>query len=224
MKKFLSKIMFAAVAVLSVAGFTSCNNVDDDPNVPSQTIEIHTTTPSNNQEMTPAYGAILSENILDMFDLTALGFLLAQGIGRWGNFVNQEAYGSFTGSSFWGMTSNRTVLEMGEGLVHPCFLYESVWCIAGFFIINHLSKSRKFSGETALMYGVWYGFGRAIIELLRTDSLMIGRIKVSCMLSVLVCIVCAILLVVLRKRQNILDDNTEYENMITDNSEDDLNE
>ena len=72
MKKFLTKIMFAAVAVLSVAGFTSCNNVDDDPNVPSQTIEIHTTTPSDNQEMTPAYGAVLSENILDMFDVTVV--------------------------------------------------------------------------------------------------------------------------------------------------------
>ena len=72
MKKFLTKIMFAAVAVLSVAGFTSCNNVDDDPNVPSQTIEIHTVTPSNNQDMTPAYGAVLSENILDMFDVTVV--------------------------------------------------------------------------------------------------------------------------------------------------------
>lgn len=71
MKKFLSKIMFAAVAVLSVAGFTSCNNTDDDPYVPVPT-EIHTVTPSNNQEMTPAYGAVLSENILDMYDVTVV--------------------------------------------------------------------------------------------------------------------------------------------------------
>ncbi len=163
-------------------------------------------------------------NILDMFDLTVLGFLLAQGIGRWGNFVNQEAYGSFTGSSFWGMTSNRTVLEMGEGLVHPCFLYESIWCITGFFIINHLSKTRKFSGETLLMYGVWYGFGRAIIELLRTDSLMIGRIKVSCLLSVVACIFCAVLLVFFRKKQKTENNENDYVNMITDNIGDENDE
>lgn len=162
--------------------------------------------------------------ILDMFDLTALGFLLAQGIGRWGNFVNQEAYGSFTGSSFWGMTSNRTVLEMGEGLVHPCFLYESIWCILGFIIINKLSKSRKFSGEIILMYGVWYGFGRAIIELLRTDSLMIGRIKVSCLLSILACITCLVVLILLRKKFAYNKDNGIYENIITEEIGDETNE
>ena len=67
--------------------------------------------------------------ILDMFDLAALGFLIGQAIGRWGNFTNQEAYGTFTGSSWWGMQSDTTIIEMGHGLVHPCFLYESIWCI-----------------------------------------------------------------------------------------------
>ncbi len=139
-------------------------------------------------------------NILDMFDIASLGFLIGQGIGRWGNFVNQEAYGSFTGSSWWGMESDRTIAEMGEGLVHPCFLYESVWCIAGFFILNHLSKKRRFSGETALMYCVWYGFGRGIIELLRTDSLMLGNIKVSSLLSFILCVAGLALLIVIRGR------------------------
>ena len=77
MKKFLSKIMFAAVAVLSVAGFTSCNNTDDDPYVPKPTsiptkIEIHTETTTNPVDLTPAYGAVLSENILDMYDVTVV--------------------------------------------------------------------------------------------------------------------------------------------------------
>lgn len=138
--------------------------------------------------------------ILDMFDLAVMGFLIGQGIGRWGNFVNQEAYGSFTGSSWWGMESTKTISEMGEGLVHPCFLYESVWCIAGFFILNRLSKNRRFSGEISLMYCVWYGFGRGIIELLRTDSLMIGNIRVSCLLSFMICIAGAVLLVLMRRR------------------------
>ena len=136
----------------------------------------------------------------DMFDLASLGFLIGQGIGRWGNFVNQEAYGGFTGSSFWGMQSERTIQEMGEGLVHPCFLYESIWCIAGFFIINHLSKNRKFSGEAFLMYCAWYGFGRGFIEILRTDSLMLGPIKVSCLLAFLLCIASVTAIVMIRKK------------------------
>ena len=139
-------------------------------------------------------------NILDMFDIASIGFLIGQGIGRWGNFVNQEAYGSFTGSTWWGMERERTIAEMGEGLVHPCFLYESVWCIAGFFILNYFSKKRRFSGQISLMYCVWYGFGRAIIELLRTDSLMIGNIRVSCLLSFTICIAGATLLAVMLRR------------------------
>lgn len=156
----------------------------------------------------------------DMFDLAALGFLIGQGVGRWGNFVNQEAYGSFTGSSFWGMQSERTIYEMGEGLVHPCFLYESIWCIAGFFIINHLSKNRKFSGEAFLMYCAWYGFGRGFIEILRTDSLMLGPIKVSCLLAFLLCIASVTAIIVIRKKMKPQEEyieqfaeNTEEENV-----------
>ncbi len=139
-------------------------------------------------------------NVRDMFDLASLGFLIGQGVGRWGNFVNQEAYGSFTNSSFWGMQSERTIREMGEGLVHPCFLYESVWCIAGFLLINRLSRNRKFSGETFLMYCAWYGFGRGFIELLRTDSLMLGNIKVSCLLAFVLCITSVTAIVLIRRK------------------------
>lgn len=132
--------------------------------------------------------------ITDMFDIASVGFLIGQCVGRWGNFVNQEAYGTFTGSSWWGMQSDRTVSELGEGLVHPCFLYESVWCLIGFFILNRFSKSRKFSGQTVLMYAVWYGFGRGFIELLRTDSLMLGNIRISSLLSFALCLTAAVLL------------------------------
>lgn len=152
----------------------------------------------------------------DMFDLASLGFLIGQGVGRWGNFVNQEAYGSFTNSKFWGMQSERTVYEMGEGLVHPCFLYESVWCIVGFFIINRLSRNRKFSGETFLMYCAWYGFGRGFIEILRTDSLMIGDIKVSCLLAFLLCLASVTAIIVIRKKQKPQE---EYINQFSENAE-----
>ena len=158
--------------------------------------------------------------IFDMFDLAVLGFLIGQGVGRWGNFFNQEAYGDFTGSSWWGMTSNRTAYEMGgEGLVHPCFLYESIWCIAGFFIINQLSKKRCFSGQVTLMYCVWYGFGRAIIELLRTDSLMIGNIRVSFLLSLMICLASATFLAVQYRRSRRKAIDAEYSSMFDEQME-----
>lgn len=128
--------------------------------------------------------------VLDVFDLAASGFLIGQAIGRWGNFFNQEAYGSPTGSDFWGMT-NQTL----DGNVHPCFLYESIWCILGFILLHFLGKKRRFSGQLALTYGAWYGFGRMFIEGLRTDSLYIGPLKVSQWLSGLLVIVCTALLI-----------------------------
>jgi len=169
--------------------------------------------------------------ILDMFDITALGFLIGQGIGRWGNFINQEAFGGPTGSKWWGMTSEAVVSDfISKGydetaLAHPCFLYESIWCLVGFVVIHKLSKNRKFSGQVLLMYGTWYGFGRSIIEVLRTDSLMIGNIKVSCLLSVLVCISCATTLYIIGKKikeNNVCDYQSVFE--IEDNEIDDENQ
>ena len=154
-----------------------------------------------------------------MFDIGAIGFLIGQAVGRWGNFVNQEAFGSLTGSSFWGMQSERTISEMGEGLVHPCFLYESLWCLAGFFILNYFSKKRSFKGQIVLLYCVWYGFGRAIIECFRTDSLMIGPFKVSVLVSVLICVSAIIGLIVIinKKKVNVLAEG--YEEIFADEAE-----
>jgi len=160
-------------------------------------------------------------NILDMFDVASVGFLIGQGVGRWGNFVNQEAYGTFTNSSFWGMQSDRTISELGEGLVHPCFLYESIWCIAGFFILNHFSKKRKFSGQIFLMYCTWYGFGRAFIELLRTDSLMLGaNIRVSSLLSFALCITAGTLLIVFSRKAVKNSSSGEYIKVFASSEED----
>ncbi len=145
-------------------------------------------------------------NFLDMFDLAAIGFLIGQGIGRWGNFINQEAFGGPTGSSFWGMTSKnveRAFASLGydpSALAHPCFLYESIWCLIGVLVLHLVSKKRKFSGQIAVLYCVWYGFGRAIIELLRTDSLMIGPFKVSFLVSITACIAGAVYLYIRLRR------------------------
>ncbi len=146
---------------------------------------------------------ILKINMLDAFDLTAVGFLIGQGIGRWGNFINQEAFGAATGSSWFGMTSENVAEELGEGvLAHPCFLYESVWCLVGAYLLHRYSKNRLFKGQVVLGYCVWYGFGRAIIELFRTDSLMLGAIRVSSLLSALLCIAGVVATVVIRRKIN----------------------
>lgn len=124
-----------------------------------------------------------------MLDLMGLGLLIGQCLGRWGNFFNQEAFGSKT-TLPWGMTSssilnslyffyypeNNTVVtnRAREMVAHPCFLYESLWCLVGFLILHFYSKKfRKFDGEIFLLYIGWYGAGRFWIEALRTDSLYI---------------------------------------------------
>lgn len=134
---------------------------------------------------------------LPMLDITVLGFLIGQGIGRWGNFVNQEAFGTNTDSLF-GMTGGdiqATILsDRTSGMnylqaVHPCFLYESVWCLLGFLLISLYSRKRKYDGQILLMYMTWYGAERFVVEGLRTDSLMIGDLKVSQILSAVICII-----------------------------------
>ncbi len=151
-------------------------------------------------------------NILDALDLAFICFPLGQAIGRWGNFFNQEAYGSPTGSDFWGMVSEGT----GGVRVHPCFLYESLWCILGFVLLHILSKRRKFKGQLALTYGVWYGFGRMIIEGLRTDSLYLGPLRVSQWLSGALMLVCGALLIFFFVRLKNAKEALTYEAMFDD--------
>ena len=152
-------------------------------------------------------------SILSALDITSIGFLIGQGIGRWGNFVNQEAYGTFTGSDWFGMTGGKIAAQMGsDALVHPCFLYESLWCILGFVLLHFASKKRSFKGQIALMYGAWYGFERTFIELLRTDSLMLGNsgIRVSSLLSALLCVACVTVLIVAHKRKTTKEQDKTY--------------
>ena len=124
-------------------------------------------------------------NILKMFDICCLGLLIGQAIGRWGNFVNAEAFG-YTTSSLFGMSIN------GDMPVHPTFLYESLWNAAGFLILSKLNKKRPFYGFTFFSYLMWYGFGRYIIEGMRSDSLYFGAIRISQMVAFL-CIIAGII-------------------------------
>ena len=148
--------------------------------------------------------------ILPMFDLAGMGFLLGQGIGRWGNFVNQEAFGTNT-TLPWGMYSEGTYNYLlsvqatlaAEGVtvnptqpVHPTFLYESIWCLVGFVLLASHIKKRRFNGELFLLYIIWYGLGRYWIEGLRTDALMVTSTLRTSQLVALVSVATAVVLLV----------------------------
>ena len=102
-------------------------------------------------------------------DLGVMGLLIGQSIGRWGNFMNREAFGSET-TLPWRMRLWTSTTEFIE--VHPTFLYESLWNLVGLLLIVFvISKARTFDGENTCFYLIWYGLGRSMIEGLRTDSL-----------------------------------------------------
>jgi len=144
-------------------------------------------------------GAVLAAHILKIrfipiLDLVGAGFLIGHSLGRWGNFVNQEAFGAPTAGDLpWGMTGDVIIKHLSEAgmdtnaLVHPCFLYESLWCALGLLLVHfYIKKFRSFDGEVFLLYLFWYGAGRAFIEGLRTDSLMLGdsNLRVSQVLAI----------------------------------------
>lgn len=177
-------------------------------------------------------------DVLSAFDLMSIGFFIGQAIGRWGNFVNQEAYGTFTGSTWFGMSGDKITEAMGSAMpVHPCFFYESIWCALGFLLLHLLSYRRKFKGELGCIYMIWYGFGRFIIEGLRTDALMLGAVRVTQWLMLIACIAGAVLLIIGLKKakakknpenkkvyENVFgsldDDDDTAETEITDSSAD----
>lgn len=152
---------------------------------------------------------------LPLMDIVGIGFLLGQGIGRWGNFFNQEAFGCNTDSIF-GMSGGRiqewitdqypsttyfanfgTALDASQP-VHPCFLYESVWCLLGFVLLAIFAKKiRRYDGQIFLIYICWYGAERAVVEGLRTDSLVIGNVRISQLLAICCVVVSIILQVVI---------------------------
>ncbi len=125
---------------------------------------------------------------LKVTDMAAPGVMIAQAVGRWGNFFNGEAFGGIVreGTPLYfirmGIISDNSISDFGTRnmvYVHPTFLYESLWNIAGFVLITLLYKKKKFNGQVSCMYLAWYGFGRMFIEGLRTDSLYVGIFRIS---------------------------------------------
>ena len=169
---------------------------------------------------------IKGKKFLEMADSLVLALLVGQILGRWGNFFNCEAFGSYTESLF-AMRIRREIVnpimidqELLDHLivengveyiqVHPTFLYESLWNLIGliFLIVFRNKGKRRYDGQCALLYFFWYGLGRAWIEGLRTDSLYLGSsgIRVSQALSLLLVLVMGTLLVIQGRRSHPPED------------------
>ena len=171
-----------------------------------------------------------------LFDMAAPGVMIAQAMGRWGNFFNGEAYGYAIGDTTRFFFFNKElILTSGEGTIfhtfrmgleqrgyttfyHPTFLYESVWNVLGFVVANLIYKHKRFHGQIALFYFTWYGFGRMFIEGFRTDSLYVPgtNVRISQLVGLLCFIGCGAALLVLtiltRKREPLLViENAAYE-------------
>jgi len=139
-------------------------------------------------------------NTIKLMDMAGPGVMLAQSIGRWGNFFNGEAHGGVVSENSPLYFIRMGLLPNEDSIIttyfyHPTFLFESLWNIVGFAIINIFYKKKKFNGQIACMYLAWYGFGRMFIESLRTDSLYVGSFRISQLVGAFCFIVFGALLV-----------------------------
>ncbi|HHV29591.1 MAG TPA: prolipoprotein diacylglyceryl transferase [Clostridium sp.] len=150
------------------------------------------------------FARVKNIDFLSLADLGAPYFVLAQAIGRWGNFVNQEAFGANTNLP-WGMYSEaveRYLTDLGDSSlnplmpVHPTFLYESLWNLGVFFFLIWYRKRYRVRGELFSFYMLLYGIGRAWIEGLRTDSLYIGAFRVSQLLAIAFSVAFAVIIAI----------------------------
>ena len=128
---------------------------------------------------------------IDFLDIAAPSVMIAQSIGRWGNFFNQEAYGAAVKSLNYLPSFIRDQMYIDGSYRQPTFLYESIWNLLGFLLILILRRKPQFlrQGEVTAFYLIWYGFGRMIIEGMRTDSLMFAGLRVSQWLSMILILV-----------------------------------
>lgn len=134
------------------------------------------------------------EKFLDVADLVAPVIALAQSIGRWGNFFNEEAHGYAT---------NLPWAQIIDGVgYHPTFLYESIWCFILFIFLMWFSNNKRaFSGQIICLYAILYSVERFFVESFRTDSLMIGPLRQAQVISIVIIIVCVALYIFLKKKQ-----------------------
>lgn len=144
-------------------------------------------------------------NGLKMLDIAAPGLILAQAIGRWGNFFNAEAHGGVVSKAFLeGLHLPKFIIEgmhIGGNYYHPTFLYESIFCLIGFFVLVGIRSLKNTKlGNTTAVYLIWYGVVRFFIESLRTDSLMLGNIKIAQLISILMIIIGIVMFIITKKK------------------------
>ena len=150
-------------------------------------------------------------NTLRLLDILVVSLLLGQAIGRWGNFMNGEAYGPITTLNNLKSLHIPNFIIQGmyiDGVYHqPTFLYESVLNFLG-FIICMIYRSLKYTkiGATTSFYLIWYGIVRFIIESMRTDSLMLGNFKIAQIVSIIM-IICGIVMLIILKKSSVFDNN-----------------
>ena len=162
-------------------------------------------------------------SFLFIMDYGIIFIPLGQAIGRWGNFFNQEAYGTVT-TLPWGMNGSqieKDVLAQGwdaGSLVHPTFLYESLWCFALFaFLFIYTKKMKKINGECLALYMMLYGLERALVEGLRTDSLYIGstNIRVSQLLSIILIVLGLAFFIDCKRKVKIAKQSEDTEEVVS---------
>lgn len=157
------------------------------------------------------YSKYKKVDFIKLTDLGAVGFLIAQAIGRWGNFMNQEAHGGVVPGAT--LDDKRAFLDntlhlpkfivdqmyINGTYVHPTFLYESIWNIIGFGIALVLRRTKlPWVGDLMLFYFVWYSLGRVFIEGMRTDSLYLGPIRIAQLISILMMLTGIVLFIIRR--------------------------
>lgn len=151
-------------------------------------------------------------NTYRILDICVVGLILAQAIGRWGNFFNQEAHGMLTTrEALLSLPIPKFVVDgmnIGGYYYHPTFFYESVWNLLGFFVLiiirtysNRIKINLK-SGQLTGIYLIWYSLGRLFIEGMRTDSLMLGGIRIAQLVSILFIILGVTLIILRQKNKN----------------------
>ena len=151
-------------------------------------------------------------NLKLLLDMLVPGLIIGQAVGRWGNFFNQEAFGRIVKlSTLENMHIPKFIIDgmyINGEYREPTFFYESLLCLIGFIILILVRKTKKNkTSQLSAIYLIWYGIIRLIIESLRSDSLMLGPIKVAQLVSILFIVVGVILLIRSKNNQNYIDDN-----------------
>lgn len=160
-------------------------------------------------------------NTIRLFDIIVVGLIIGQAIGRWGNFFNGEAHGAVTTLEVlkgWHLPEFIiNGMYINGSYYIPTFLIESIWCLIGFFVLLFARRRRYIKlGQPTCIYMIWYGIGRFFIEMLRTDSLMLGNFKMAQIVSVVFVLLGVILFIMLKKGSIFANNYNDINNTNTD--------